>query len=266
MNAQVKNTEALNIFADVNFSAHEARNAIVIDQEAIKAYARQQKVTSKAVAVQLDIANAIINRMNNKLETENKISSTLFSDLKEACSRSMLVKIDTLQKAKFDLSDLAATIAHTDKSHIDFVQVKVIRKIFQAITAIAENDRRKLDGYTMSILLNLLQYGSLTVNECRLCCTTEIRAQSHEKKVRQYYLSAHSTASSQASSSRMTLRALNICNVVKSVKDSEITFNENSQFIEAVLSFLQMKENTQQELERVQHDIKKELSEKQASA
>ncbi|EXE22627.1 hypothetical protein J564_3905, partial [Acinetobacter baumannii 1525283] len=43
-------------------------------------------------------------------------------------------------------------------------------------------------------------------------------------------------------------------------------FNENSQFIEAVLSFLQMKENTQQELERVQHDIKKELSEKQASA
>ncbi|MDN8365061.1 hypothetical protein FPK68_26865, partial [Acinetobacter baumannii] len=59
---------------------------------------------------------------------------------------------------------------------------------------------------------------------------------------------------------------LNICNVVKSVKDSEITFNENSQFIEAVLSFLQMKENTQQELERVQHDIKKELSEKQASA
>ncbi|OWW87985.1 hypothetical protein ACSUAY_00525 (plasmid) [Acinetobacter baumannii] len=64
----------------------------------------------------------------------------------------------------------------------------------------------------------------------------------------------------------MTLRALNICNVVKSVKDSEITFNENSQFIEAVLSFLQMKENTQQELERVQHDIKKELSEKQASA
>ncbi|MDR0068549.1 hypothetical protein RFX60_14985, partial [Acinetobacter sp. 11520] len=70
----------------------------------------------------------------------------------------------------------------------------------------------------------------------------------------------------QASSSRMTLRALNICNVVKSVKDSEITFNENSQFIEAVLSFLQMKENTQQELERVQHDIKKELSEKQASA
>ncbi|HFE9769979.1 TPA: hypothetical protein ACGA3O_002861 [Acinetobacter baumannii] len=64
----------------------------------------------------------------------------------------------------------------------------------------------------------------------------------------------------------MTLRALNICNVVKSVKDSEITFNENSQFIEAVLSFLQMKENTQQELERVQHDIKKELSEKQANA
>ncbi|WP_202719720.1 hypothetical protein [Acinetobacter baumannii] len=263
MNAQVKNTEILNIFADVNFSAHEARNAIVIDQETIKAYAKQQKVTSKAVAVQLDIANAIINRMNNKLETENKISSTLFSDLREACSRSMLNKIDTLQKAKFDLSDLATIIAHTDKSHIDFVQVKVIRKIFQAITAIAENDRRKLDGYTMSILLNLLQYGSLTVNECRLCCTTEIRAQSHEKKVRQYYLSA---ASSQASSSRMTLRALNICNVVKSVKDSEITFNENSQFIEAVLSFLQMKENTQQELERVQHDIKKELSEKQASA
>ncbi|RSQ55661.1 hypothetical protein EA701_08825 [Acinetobacter baumannii] len=33
MNAQVKNTEILNIFADVNFSAHEARNAIVIDQE-----------------------------------------------------------------------------------------------------------------------------------------------------------------------------------------------------------------------------------------
>ncbi|EPB4651366.1 hypothetical protein ACRJEL_003834, partial [Acinetobacter baumannii] len=106
MNAQVKNTEILNIFADVNFSAHEARNAIVIDQETIKAYARQQKVTSKAVAVQLDIANAIINRMNNKLETEQKISSTLFSDLKEACSRSMLNKIDTLQKAKFDLSDL----------------------------------------------------------------------------------------------------------------------------------------------------------------
>lgn len=72
MNAQVKNTEILNIFADVNFSAHEARNAIVIDQETIKAYARQQKVTSKAVAVQLDIANAIINRMNNKLETEQK--------------------------------------------------------------------------------------------------------------------------------------------------------------------------------------------------
>lgn len=43
MNAQVKNTEILNIFADVNFSAHEARNAIVIDQETIKAYAKQQK-------------------------------------------------------------------------------------------------------------------------------------------------------------------------------------------------------------------------------
>lgn len=92
MNAQVKNTEILNIFADVNFSAHEARNAIVIDQETIKAYARQQKVTSKAVAVQLDIANAIINRMNNKLETEQKISSTLFSDLKKHVHALCLIK------------------------------------------------------------------------------------------------------------------------------------------------------------------------------
>ncbi len=71
--------------------------------------------------------------MNNKLETEQKISSTLFSDLKEACSRSMLNKIDTLQKAKFDLSDLATIIAHTDKSHIDFVQVKSLEKSFKRL-------------------------------------------------------------------------------------------------------------------------------------
>ena len=66
MNTQVAiESQAINLFADINFSAHIERAAIVVDQEMIKAYAKQQKVTSKAVAVQLDIANAIIVRMNN---------------------------------------------------------------------------------------------------------------------------------------------------------------------------------------------------------
>lgn len=248
------------LFSTLNTaSVHVARENVVLSQDAIKEIAKATKTTARAVAVQTDIVNAIITRMNHKLETEQKISQTLFTDLKEVSSVSFLHTIDKLQKRKIDLSSIALQFKETNKSNKEtFLQVKALSKVYNVLNTIAREDYREFNAYTKSILLNMLEHGSLTINEALRCVSTAINKKDiSERDVKAYYQSAASTASTQVSSSRMTLRALNICNIQKGKRDDLMTFNNDEQYTALVLEILQMKENTAEERAKVAEELRK---------
>ena len=253
-------------------SAQVQREVVAISRDEMKEYARTKKVTMSAVAVQVDILNALILRMNERLESETaNINRVFLNEHRNATKDTFLYQIDNLQKQGFDLSNVAKLLAVTDKSHADFCAIYAVEKIFNLLSCLASKNRNKLNGYTKAMLVNLLEHEILTIDECKQAVSLELysaanRSKSlNQKKIRNLYNSGKSTAGTQVSSSRMCLRALNVCNVHKGSSKDEITFNSEAQYTQAVLNLLQMQDISSAELDKIAEQIELEMSAKAAS-
>lgn len=272
LNAQVNSKGEIMLYAQLNASnAQVQRELLAISRDDMKALAQANKVTMSAVATQVDIINAMIIRMNDALNgTAQNINKVLISDFQSASKVTFLHQIDNLQKQKFDLSNVAEFIKITDKKDSNFCAMYAVEKVFNLLTCLASKNRNALNGYTKAMLVNLLEHGSLTINECKQAVSLEVYAAENRvqlkgaKKIRNLYNSGKSTASTQVSSSRMCLRALNVCNVNKNSSLDEITFNNEAQYTQAVLNLLQMTENTTEQVEQVAAVIEKENAAKKA--
>jgi hypothetical protein len=253
-------------------SAQVQRDIVAISRDAMKEHARTKKVTMSAVATQVDIINALILRMNERLESEAaNINRVFLSAHADAAKDTFLFQVDNLQKQGFDLSNVAKFIAITDKSHADFCAMYAVEKVFNLLKCLASKDRNKLNGYTKAMLVNLLEHEVLTIDECKQAVSLELYSAANrskalnQKQIRNLYNSGKTTASTQVSSSRMCLRALNVCNVHKGSSKDEITFNSEAQYTQAVLNLLQMQDNSSAELDKIAEQIELEMSAKAAS-
>lgn len=111
----------------------------------------------------------------------------------------------------------------------DFIAVKVLVKIVSASVAIAQKNTSVLDPYSETILRNLVTLQ--TVNNktalVSLSRSIEYTEADQQQAIKTRYNCSAGTASTQASSTRMMLEALDICEVQKGKKGDVISFKEN---------------------------------------
>ncbi len=111
----------------------------------------------------------------------------------------------------------------------DFIAVKVLVKIVSASVAIAQKNTSVLDPYSETILRNLVTLQ--TVNNktalVSLSRSIEYTEADQQQAIKTRYNCSAGTASTQASSTRMMLEALDICEVQKGKKGDVISFKDN---------------------------------------
>jgi len=111
----------------------------------------------------------------------------------------------------------------------DFIAVKVLVKIVSTSVAIAQKNTATLDPYSEVILKNLTALQSVGNKTALVSLSKAIQYTDEDQQValKARYNCSAGTASTQASSTRMMLEALDICEVLKGKKGDVITFKDN---------------------------------------
>lgn len=134
------------------------------------------------------------------------------------------------RKYELDLYALAEQIKTLPTENKDrFLAVYALQKVRKALYALANDTKSGFDGYTNSILFNMANLQAINNKEARmsLCKAIEYTELEQVQGIRRLLNCSEGTASTQASSTRMMLRALGIGNVVKRKAGDSISFTES---------------------------------------
>jgi hypothetical protein len=154
---------------------------------------------------------------------------TLTTELKFFADANGAVILDKVS-AVIDVVTLTQKIALSDKSHADFVAVYALQKVRKMIYSFANNTKSFIDGYSNSIIFNMVQLQELTNKSALVALSKSVEYSELDKvqAVKRQISVAVSTASTQASSTRQMLRLLDIASVSKRKTDDEFTFNDTA--------------------------------------
>lgn len=192
------------------------------------------KVTKQAQA----IISAIQFRIDNA-ENENQ-KSTLQTELKMLSSESGIATLNNVaSNYDIDLANLAKQISVLKtESRADYLAVYALQKVRKTLTALSTKSKSAIDGYSNAILFNLSVLQQLTTKETRMVMSNAIEYSELEQvnAIKRTMNCNESTASTQASSTRMMLKALDIANVIKKNKNDVISFKDNKAS-HAIMSF-----------------------------
>jgi uncharacterized protein YqfB (UPF0267 family) len=174
----------------------------------------------------------VINALKARIESANNenMKKTLIVELSQFESKSAIAVLSALQGLEYDVEALSKRIAISDKADSAFIAVYALQKVRKAIYALALKSSANLDRYTFSIVKNLVELQKLdNLNTQRtICSKIELDELQQAQVVRVYHNCAPSTASTQASSTRMMLQALAICDVSKGKKGDSISFADSN--------------------------------------
>lgn len=137
------------------------------------------------------------------------------------------------------LDTLAGSVQVSDKKNPRFVAVKALVKIVHAMQAISTGMRSGFDPYSRTILTNLVTLAGITNKSALVCLSKSIvydELEAQQALTRHYNCSA-STASTQASSTRMMLMHLGICSVVKGKKADTTTTSDDARCVQTLAMF-----------------------------
>lgn len=140
-----------------------------------------------------------------------------------------------------DIAALAKQISICEKSDSNFIAVYALQKIRKMVYSLANNTRSYIDGYSNSILSNMVSLQTEITNKSALVSLSKSIEYTEFDKVqsiKRLISVAVSTASTQASSTRQMLRVLNIANVTKRKNADEFTFNDTD-IARAVIAYYQ---------------------------
>lgn len=202
-----------------------------------KASAPVAKVAVKTESNIQNLLDALQVRIDN---APNANQAESFTTEKNAFSRFASAFGRVSQEYQIDLNALAKRIATTDQKSDHFIAIYAITKVRQATTALATTSKTGFDGYTNAILFNLSRLQNLSNKEARMTMTTAIEYDELEQvqAIRRTKECKESTARTQASSSRMMLSVLGICNISKRKQNDVISFSDSAT-ANAVLSMYQ---------------------------
>lgn len=184
-----------------------------------------QSLMLASIKVRIDNAPNV-NQAEN-LETEFKF----FADVNSAV---ILDKVSAI----VDVPALARKIAICDKSAPDFVAVYALQKVRKMVYALANGARSFVDGYSNSIISNMVQLQELTNKSALVALSKSIEYSELDKvqAIKRTINVAVSTASTQASSTRQMLRLLDVASVTKRKTGDEFTFNDTAS-ARAIIAF-----------------------------
>lgn len=170
-------------------------------------------------ALQSRIDNAPNDNQRDNLSAEHRF----FSDANGA------VILDKCA-ALVDLQSLAAKISICEKSNSDFIAVYALQKIRKMLYALANNTKSFIDGYSNSIIFNMVRLQELDNKSALVALSRAVEYTELDKvrDIKRQISVAVSTASTQASSTRQMLRVLNIATVTKRKTGDEFTFQDNA--------------------------------------
>jgi hypothetical protein len=182
----------------------------------------------KIETVQKNIINALQVRIDNAPSAN--FAENMQTELDFLASVNALAALEKIKSLDFDLQAFAKRLAIHDKQDVQHVAIYAIQKVRKALFAIAQNSAKGFDKYSFSIVKNLATLQALdTLNAQRsICSKIEIDELAQVQAVRVYHNCSPSTASTQASSTRMMLEVLNVCNVSKGKKGDSISFTDSS--------------------------------------
>lgn len=129
--------------------------------------------------------------------------------------------------AKRLLTSLSITDAKQNRE--DFVAVKVAVKIINTANGLAKGEKSLLDPYSKTIIENLIKLQSVTNKSALVSLSNAIvfTDDDQKQKLTNKYNCSAGTAGTQASSTRMMLRSLDICEVLKSKRGDTLTLKDN---------------------------------------
>lgn len=182
----------------------------------------------KAETLQKNIIASLQKRIDGA--DNDNMRDTLRDEIKQFEKKAALHALETLQALEVNMSGLFAAIGQTDKKNENFIAVYALQKIRKAAFALSQNSVAAFDKYTNSIVRNLATLQALdTLNTQRsICSKIELDEMQQAQAVKVYHNCSPSTASTQASSTRMMLKFLNICNVRKGAKGDSISFTDSA--------------------------------------
>jgi hypothetical protein len=110
-----------------------------------------------------------------------------------------------------------------------FIAVKVLVKIVATMQALGQNRVAELDPYTRTIGANLCKLNGVTNKSALVCLSSSIEydALDQQQALSKRYNCSANTAGTQASSTRMMMRALGICDVSKGKRGDVATLQDN---------------------------------------
>lgn len=155
--------------------------------------------------------------------------STIIHDIKFFESASGLATIKACIEKGLNIDRFCATAQETNKRSSNFIALKVITKIKQTMQAVANNSISMFDGYSHSILRNLLTVESIDTHNILRCLSSKIESDIEDRQaVTAFINSGVTTASTQSSSSRQMFEVLDICQVIKGKKLDSISFKQSA--------------------------------------
>lgn len=194
--------------------------------------AKQSKEVSTAANTTAAAQTAILAAIKHRIEHADNDNQrdTLSAEYRFFDDANAAVILSKCEALKIDVQSLARQIAVLKtESKSDFLAVYALQKVRKALYAIANNARSGFDGYTNSILFNLVKLQTINNKESRMsiCKSIEYSETEQVQTLKRLHNCSESTASTQASSTRMMLKALNLANVIKQKNNDSITLQEN---------------------------------------
>lgn len=184
------------------------------------------KATKATIDFQALILSAIQNRIDNAPNDNQRDNlATEYKFFADNNGQIILNKVSDL----IDIAALSRKIAIIDKSNIDYVAVYALQKIRKMIYSLANNTKSFIDGYSNSIISNMVKLQEITNKSALVALSKSIEYSELDKvqEIKRTINVAVSTASTQASSTRQMLNILNIANVTKRKNGDEFQFNDN---------------------------------------
>lgn len=151
----------------------------------------------------------------NNIKASSKAFETVFAKPEFAAIKSELLK--------------RARIANKMQDQAQFIAVKTVIKIVQAVCALATGLKSSLDPYSCVLGANLNKLASMSNKSNLVALSRSIVFDELETTVAfaATYNCSAGTASSQSGSTRMMLEALHICNVSKGKRGDVMTIQDN---------------------------------------
>lgn len=139
--------------------------------------------------------------------------------------------------AKKLLTSLSITDAKQDREN--FVAVKVVVKVINTANGLAKGEKALLDPYSRTIIENLIKLQSVTNKSALVSLSNAIvfTDDDQKQKLTNKYNCSAGTAGTQASSTRMMLRSLDMCEVLKSKRGDTLTLKDNARAAQLVELF-----------------------------